>query len=157
MLLIQLEPRWCPLLSQGHGVTGGPALPPPARAAFLADLLRALHLQQPLVLVTPSMSGTYALPWLTEHAAELAGWVAVAPVGLRGWQPPAAQSQVGAGGVGKGRHLRLQACRPAGQAAAACNLQPENQAANQRVDSAAPPSRLPCSSRCWLFMAAGTA
>lgn len=82
----------------GHGVTGGVALPLPARPAFLADLLRALQVRQPLVLVTPSMSGSYALPYLSKHAAEVAAWVAVAPVGLASFSAPDdSQSKVGPG------------------------------------------------------------
>ena len=83
----------------GFGLTGGQPLPASDRPAFLAELLVQLRVRRPLVLVTPSMSGSYALPWLTHHAGELAGWVAVAPVGLKQWVPPAgeAQSKVGCG------------------------------------------------------------
>lgn len=77
----------------GHGVTGGAPLPLEARPAFLAALLARLQPAPPLVVVTPSMSGSYFLPWLTQHAEQLAGWVAVAPAGLRQWveagTPPA--------------------------------------------------------------------
>lgn len=45
----------------GHGVTGGRSLALPERPAFLEQLLKALAVKQPLVLVTPSMSGSYAL------------------------------------------------------------------------------------------------
>ncbi|KAL4436963.1 hypothetical protein ABPG75_004102 [Micractinium tetrahymenae] len=69
----------------GHGVTGGSLLPLDARPAFLAELLRQLQPRPPLVVVTPSMSGSFFLPWLSRHAGELAGWVAVAPVGLQQW------------------------------------------------------------------------
>jgi abhydrolase domain-containing protein 14 len=79
----------------GHGVTGGHSLALEERPAFLAQLLRALAVRQPLVLVTPSMSSSYALPWISSHADELAGWVAVAPVGLSLWTNPPAQSKVG--------------------------------------------------------------
>jgi abhydrolase domain-containing protein 14 len=72
----------------GHGITGGTALNGAERAAFLEELLTALHAkQQLLVLVTPSMSGTYVLGWLADHAAELKAWVAVAPAGLKQWIP----------------------------------------------------------------------
>lgn len=47
--------------SAGHGVTGGQSLPLADRAPFLAQLLKALAVRPPLVLVTPSMSGSYAL------------------------------------------------------------------------------------------------
>jgi pimeloyl-ACP methyl ester carboxylesterase len=73
------------LVPAGHGATGGQALPPDSRGAFLQALLQALQVQQPLVIVTPSMSGTYILPWLADHAENLAAWVAVAPVGLQQW------------------------------------------------------------------------
>ncbi len=66
-------------------MTGGPPLPLGERPAFLADLLVQLRPGAPLVFVTPSMSGSYFLPWLSQHAGELAGWVAVAPVGLQQW------------------------------------------------------------------------
>ncbi|PRW33891.1 alpha beta hydrolase domain-containing 14A isoform X3 [Chlorella sorokiniana] len=39
------------------------------------------------------MSSSYALPWISSHADELAGWVAVAPVGLSLWTNPPAQSK----------------------------------------------------------------
>ncbi|MGB3536179.1 MAG: alpha/beta hydrolase [Microcoleaceae cyanobacterium] len=34
------------------------------------------------ILVSPSMSGTYSLPFLVEHTQQLQGFVAVAPVGI---------------------------------------------------------------------------
>lgn len=73
----------------GHGATGGAPLPPPERGPFLAQLLRAVGAQPPVVLVTPSMSCSYALPFLEGHARELAAWVAVAPVGLPAFKAPA--------------------------------------------------------------------
>lgn len=51
------------------------------RDSFLLCVLEALHLNRP-VLVSPSMSGNYALPLVTSHPEQLAGWVAVAPVGI---------------------------------------------------------------------------
>ena len=77
----------------GFGSTGGQPIPASDCPAFLAELFKQLQVRQPLVLVTPSMSGSYALPWLTQHAGELAGWVAVAPVGLKQWVPPAGEAQ----------------------------------------------------------------
>ncbi|GAB4823057.1 hypothetical protein N2152v2_010103 [Parachlorella kessleri] len=69
----------------GHGVTGGQPLPEDQRGPFLAKLLRELGASPPVVLVTPSMSGTYALPYLSEHCKDLAAWIPIAPVGLKGW------------------------------------------------------------------------
>ena len=46
------------------------------------------------------MSGSYVLPWLREHAEELAGWVAVAPVGLRQWKDSGGLSEGGQSKVG---------------------------------------------------------
>eukprot|EP00798_Chlamydomonas_sp_ICE-L_P017176 gene17176-23490_t len=40
------------------------------------------------VLVTPSMSGMYAIPYLDRYGRELKGWVALAPVGAKKWGGP---------------------------------------------------------------------
>lgn len=42
-------------------MTGGHSLALEERPAFLEQLLKALAVRQPLVLVTPSMSSSYAL------------------------------------------------------------------------------------------------
>ena len=61
----------------------------PARGEFLVKLMAALAMAKP-VLVSPSMSGKYAVPLVLDHAkgrrygshAQLAGWVAIAPTGV---------------------------------------------------------------------------
>ena len=50
------------------------------KAGFLRDLMKELQISCP-VLVSPSMSGTYALPYLLKSSDSLAGFVPVAPVG----------------------------------------------------------------------------
>jgi len=48
---------------------------------WVDDLLTVLEIAQP-VLVSPSMSGRVALPWLVEARDACSGWVAVAPVAI---------------------------------------------------------------------------
>lgn len=48
---------------------------------FLLELMMGLNLNKP-VLVSPSMSGNYSLPFIAKHSDKLAGYVAVAPVGI---------------------------------------------------------------------------
>jgi pimeloyl-ACP methyl ester carboxylesterase len=50
-------------------------------ADYLAQLIVALGLERP-VLVSPSMSGRFSLPLLVEQPGLVAGFVAVAPVGI---------------------------------------------------------------------------
>jgi len=62
----------------GHGQTPRFRVDP---ETFLADLLDALKIDKPVV-VSPSMSGGYALPLVTGRPTRVAGYVAVAPVGI---------------------------------------------------------------------------
>lgn len=56
----------------------------PAKAqpkTFLIAALPALGIERPIV-VSPSMSGRFAFPLIVDHPAAVAGFVAVAPVGI---------------------------------------------------------------------------
>ena len=48
---------------------------------WLRKLLEELKLEQP-VIVSPSLSGRYSLPFVTGHPEHVGGFVAVAPVGI---------------------------------------------------------------------------
>ncbi|KFO82387.1 Alpha/beta hydrolase domain-containing protein 14A, partial [Cuculus canorus] len=52
------------------------------RVAFLDHVLQELGMRRP-VLISPSMSGRFALPFLMARGDRLAGFVAVAPVGTK--------------------------------------------------------------------------
>ena len=69
----------------GHGRTPSARVDP---AQFVDALLEALEVGR-VVIVAPSMSGRYALPFAMEHPGRLAGLVAVAPVGADELDPPA--------------------------------------------------------------------
>ncbi len=63
---------------------------PEARASFLAALIDELGGPANVVLVSPSRSGDWSLPYLVSSASdELAGFVPVAPVGIDGFERPA--------------------------------------------------------------------
>ncbi|MFB2968183.1 alpha/beta fold hydrolase [Aerosakkonema sp. BLCC-F183] len=48
---------------------------------FLLELIEVLKLNKP-VLISPSMSGNYSLPFVVNHSEKLSGFVPVAPVGI---------------------------------------------------------------------------
>jgi len=52
-----------------------------SRESFLAEVLPLLELKKPVV-VSPSMSGGYAFPFVLQHPEAASGFVAVAPVGI---------------------------------------------------------------------------
>ena len=51
------------------------------RVMFLLDLMDRLALARPIV-ISPSMSGQYSLPFIAQYSHKLRGFVAVAPVGI---------------------------------------------------------------------------
>lgn len=57
-----------------------------SRVDLLKRFLEALGVRAP-VLLSPSMSGHYALPFLQRHSSQLHGFVPIAPVGTRGITP----------------------------------------------------------------------
>jgi pimeloyl-ACP methyl ester carboxylesterase len=50
-------------------------------AEFLSGLLEKLDLERP-VIVSPSMSGRFSLPFVSRHPDRIAGYVPVAPAGI---------------------------------------------------------------------------
>jgi abhydrolase domain-containing protein 14 len=60
---------------------------------WLVDLLELLKLERP-VIVSPSMSGRYALPLVTDHADRVSGFVAVAPVAINDYRDRLAKINV---------------------------------------------------------------
>ncbi|MEQ8996324.1 MAG: alpha/beta hydrolase [Coleofasciculus sp. B1-GNL1-01] len=63
-----------PGYGQSQEISGSPE-------AFLREFIVQLNLPKP-ILVSPSMSGNYSLPFLGKHPDMLKGFVAVAPVGI---------------------------------------------------------------------------
>lgn len=57
-----------------------------SRVDLLKRFLESLGVRSP-VLLSPSMSGQYALPFLQRHSAQLHGFVPIAPVGTRSITP----------------------------------------------------------------------
>ncbi|GAB1294626.1 Protein ABHD14B [Apodemus speciosus] len=72
-----------PLICQGLGRSKDAAAPAPigepAPSSFLAAVVEALELGPPVV-ISPSLSGMYSLPFLVAPGSQLRGYVPVAPV-----------------------------------------------------------------------------
>lgn len=70
------------------------------RVDLLSRFMESLGVRAP-VLLSPSMSGLYSLPFFMKNHEQLHGFIPVAPVGTRGYTPQQYQSiQVGFVGVG---------------------------------------------------------
>ncbi|XP_028909250.1 protein ABHD14B isoform X1 [Ornithorhynchus anatinus] len=68
-----------PGLGRSKGATAPTPLGQPAPSGFLQEVWEALGLGT-AVVVSPSLSGMYSLPFLTEHSTQLRGYVPVAPI-----------------------------------------------------------------------------
>ncbi|NXL94845.1 ABHEA protein, partial [Alectura lathami] len=66
----------------GDSPPAGTLATPQGRVAFLERVLERLGMRRP-VLVSPSMSGRFALPFVMARSDRLAGFVPIAPVGTR--------------------------------------------------------------------------
>ena len=53
---------------------------------FVVEMMEAMNLDRP-VIISPSMSGRYSLPAVTQAPDKLAGFVVVAPVGITQFEP----------------------------------------------------------------------
>lgn len=71
-----------------------------SRVELLRMFLESLGVRTP-VLISPSMSGHYSMPFLMKHSTQLHGFVPIAPVGTRSYTPQQYQaiqvSSVGGG------------------------------------------------------------
>ena len=70
----------------GYGQTGGHSLQNDQKPHFVEKLIESLRLKKP-VLVSPSMSGSFSLPFVMSNPNELMAYVPVAPVGTGDYTP----------------------------------------------------------------------
>jgi abhydrolase domain-containing protein 14 len=73
----------------GFGKSAEAKVPP---ETWLGNLLNTLQIEKPVV-VSPSMSGRYALPLVTAEPERVAGFVAVAPVAISMYRERLSQIQ----------------------------------------------------------------
>eukprot|EP00045_Choanoeca_perplexa_P006751 m.58447 g.58447 ORF g.58447 m.58447 type:complete len:326 (-) comp13763_c0_seq4:478-1455(-) len=98
----------------GFGRSEG-KVPSSLRAGFLEAVVQTLGLSR-LVMVSPSMSGSFSLPWLLTGPAALVGFVPVTPVGVNSitpeqWQEVKVPTMIVYGGLdpnGKSRATILE-------------------------------------------------
>ncbi len=64
----------------GYGKSEKDATKKMNASLFLMEVIEKLDLRNSLVIVSPSMSGTYSLPFLVDHPERVKGYVPVAPV-----------------------------------------------------------------------------
>eukprot|EP01026_Neomeris_dumetosa_P030923 TRINITY_DN24624_c0_g1_i1.p1 TRINITY_DN24624_c0_g1~~TRINITY_DN24624_c0_g1_i1.p1 ORF type:complete len:250 (-),score=39.91 TRINITY_DN24624_c0_g1_i1:347-1096(-) len=65
-----------------------------SKSEFLEQLVQKVAGEnEKVVLVTPSMSGQYALPFFSKGGKGIAMWVPVAPVGIPEWKGPSEEAQ----------------------------------------------------------------
>ena len=70
---------WCPGLGQSKAAEAPVAVGQLAPGGFLKQVFEALDLE-PSVLISPSLSGSYSLPFLFQNQALVRGYVPVAPI-----------------------------------------------------------------------------
>ncbi|XP_065407444.1 uncharacterized protein LOC101952015 isoform X2 [Chrysemys picta bellii] len=70
------------LISYGNSPPSDSVSTEQGRIAFLQRVLKELGIQRP-VLISPSMSGRYSVPFVLVHGAQLKGFVPIAPVGTQ--------------------------------------------------------------------------
>ena len=68
-----------PHMHTGYGQSEGPKGSIIDPASFVEQLISSLGLDSP-VIISPSMSGGFSLPYLTAHPGKVRGFVPVAPV-----------------------------------------------------------------------------
>eukprot|EP00899_Mesostigma_viride_P018637 jgi/Mesvir1/26775/Mv20548-RA.1 len=77
----------------GYGKSTGNPRDKILHSEFIITLIQVLKMEPPIV-VSPSMSGSYSLPFIAKYPTQAAGYVPVAPVGVAMYQSMLEGSQV---------------------------------------------------------------